>query len=150
MLLAGDVIFFCSSASEAQMAFKFNLGDRVVGNQTKAPFRDRSGTVSQRGPGRSEYCVRFDDRRIEWVSSHWIDGRQPCQRKKRPRCRDEAQIRVIPVGRPSGVGRSTESHQQPDSFLVSVSHRKAVGKLTVSNQVPDSRLDADRGLSEFA
>ena len=40
---------------------KFQIGDRVIAND-KAPgdYRRRSGTVTEIGPGKSEYGIRFD------------------------------------------------------------------------------------------
>ena len=56
---------------------KFEVGDRVRGN-AKAPgdYAERQGTVVERGPGRAEYGVRFDDGRTtepEHLNSWWLD-----------------------------------------------------------------------------
>ena len=58
---------------------KFNLGDRAIGEESgPASFRGRAGTIVERGPGKSEYGVKFDDGPTEYVDSSWIerlDGR---------------------------------------------------------------------------
>lgn len=53
--------------------FKFEAGDRVVGNDKKASFRDRKGTVKNHGPNKGEYLVLFDDGKEEYVNVGWID-----------------------------------------------------------------------------
>jgi hypothetical protein len=41
---------------------KFQVGDRVhVNNKAPADYRDRIGTVTELGPGESEYRVEFED-----------------------------------------------------------------------------------------
>lgn len=52
---------------------KFNVGDRVIGNDKKASFRGRKGTVVGYIREYSQYQVRFDDGRTETVYSWWID-----------------------------------------------------------------------------
>lgn len=53
---------------------KFNLGDRVAGKESApASFRRRAGTVIERGPGKGEYGVKFDDGVIEYVESSWME-----------------------------------------------------------------------------
>ena len=56
---------------------KFTLGERVVGNQKKASFRDRTGVIVECLPRSSEYGVRFDDHpeRVEYVISSWLQSR---------------------------------------------------------------------------
>jgi len=61
---------------------KFNMGDRVIGNDRKASFRDRKGTVIGYEPRTHEYLVRFDDGRNEYVNPSWLnrgvlEGRSP-------------------------------------------------------------------------
>lgn len=54
---------------------KFEVGDRAIGRE-KAPasFRGRAGKITEIGPGRAEYGVRFDDTKVvEYVMSWWID-----------------------------------------------------------------------------
>lgn len=51
---------------------KLIVGDRVIGNDKRASFRERKGTVLQHGP-QSQYLVEFDDGRKEWVNSEWLD-----------------------------------------------------------------------------
>lgn len=51
---------------------KFNIGDKVIGNEKKASFRDRKGTIVQYELG-SQYWVMFDDGRKECVDSRWLD-----------------------------------------------------------------------------
>jgi hypothetical protein len=54
--------------------FRFDVEDRVIGKPTgPASFRMRIGTVRERGPGKSEYGVHFDNGDTEWVQSHWIE-----------------------------------------------------------------------------
>ena len=53
--------------------FSFNPGQRVIGNDKKAAFRQREGTVVSYGPGRGEYLVRFDDGREEYVNTQWLE-----------------------------------------------------------------------------
>ncbi len=52
---------------------KFYIGEKVVGNDKRASFRDRRGIVLRYGPGKAEYLVRFDDGREEYVNSWWLD-----------------------------------------------------------------------------
>lgn len=54
---------------------KFLVGDRVVGKESApASFRGRIGTVVERGPGKSEYGIKFDDTgQVEHVESSWLD-----------------------------------------------------------------------------
>jgi transcriptional regulator with XRE-family HTH domain len=56
---------------------KFEAGDRVVGNDKKASFRDRKGTVKNYGPNKAEYLVLFDDGEEEYVNTEWIDRDNP-------------------------------------------------------------------------
>jgi len=61
---------------------KFNMGDMVIGNDKKASFRDRKGTVIGYEPRTHEYLVRFDDGRSEYVNPSWLnhgvkEGRSP-------------------------------------------------------------------------
>lgn len=50
---------------------KFNIGDKVIGNDKKASFRERKGIVVSYLKG--QYEVRFEDGRIEFVDSDWLD-----------------------------------------------------------------------------
>ena len=52
---------------------KFDMGDIVIGNDRKASFRDRKGTVIGYEPRTHEYLVRFDDGRNEYVNPSWLD-----------------------------------------------------------------------------
>jgi hypothetical protein len=52
---------------------KFNKGDRVIGNDKKASFRDRKGTIVNYEPRTHEYLVRFDDGRNEYVNPGWLN-----------------------------------------------------------------------------
>jgi hypothetical protein len=53
---------------------KFNLGDRAIGKESgPASFRRKVGTVVERGPGKSEYGVKFDDGPMEYVESSWME-----------------------------------------------------------------------------
>jgi hypothetical protein len=52
---------------------KFNMGDSVVGNDKKASFRDRMGTVIGYEPHTHEYIVHFDDGKIEHVNPAWLN-----------------------------------------------------------------------------
>jgi hypothetical protein len=52
---------------------KFNEGDRVIGNDNKASFRDRRGIVVKYVPHKGEYLVHFDDNRDEFVNTEWLD-----------------------------------------------------------------------------
>ncbi|MFC2021640.1 DNA methyltransferase [Chloroflexota bacterium] len=52
---------------------KFNMGDIVIGNDKKASFRDRKGTVIGYEPRTHEYLVRFDDGRNEYVNPSWLN-----------------------------------------------------------------------------
>jgi hypothetical protein len=51
---------------------KFNIGDKVIGNEKKASVRGRKGTIVQYESG-SQYWVLFDDGRKECVNSWWLD-----------------------------------------------------------------------------
>jgi hypothetical protein len=54
--------------------FGFDVEDRAIGRLTgPASFRLRIGTVRERGPGKSEYGIQFDNGVTEWVQSHWIE-----------------------------------------------------------------------------
>jgi hypothetical protein len=58
---------------------KFNVGDKVIGNEKKASFWGRKGTIVQYESG-SQYWVMFDDGRKECVYSWWLEkqsSRQP-------------------------------------------------------------------------
>lgn len=50
---------------------KFNIGDKVIGNDKKASFRERKGVVVSYLKG--QYKVRFEDDRTEYVDSEWLD-----------------------------------------------------------------------------
>jgi hypothetical protein len=55
--------------------WKFGLGSRVRAND-KAPgdCRGREGAVVERGPGKSEYGIRFDGQRdTVYLNSWWLD-----------------------------------------------------------------------------
>jgi site-specific DNA-methyltransferase (adenine-specific) len=52
---------------------KFNAGDRVIGNDKKASFRERPGAVIGYHRPTNEYLVHFDDGREEYVNPGWID-----------------------------------------------------------------------------
>jgi hypothetical protein len=54
---------------------KFEIHDRVVGNDKRASFRERTGIIVDWLPSSSEYGVRFDDRaqEVEYVYSVWLD-----------------------------------------------------------------------------
>jgi hypothetical protein len=45
---------------------KFNVGDKVIGNEKKATFRERKGTIVGCESG-SQYWVVFDDGRKECI-----------------------------------------------------------------------------------
>lgn len=54
---------------------KFEVGGRVWGKEEgPASFRGRVGIIVERGPGRGEYGVRFDDGRTEYVMSWWLEA----------------------------------------------------------------------------
>jgi len=67
---------------------KFNMGDIVIGNDKKASFRDRRGTVIGYKPRTHEYLVRFDDGRNEYVNPSWLNrgvrGAKPLLKKYFP------------------------------------------------------------------
>ncbi len=52
---------------------KFSIGDRVIGNNKKASFAGRKGSIVGYIPEYSQYTVRFDDGKMETVYSRWID-----------------------------------------------------------------------------
>jgi len=52
---------------------KFNIKDRVIGNDKKASFEGRKGTIVGYIPEYSQYQVLFDDGETETVYSWWID-----------------------------------------------------------------------------
>ncbi len=52
---------------------KFNMGDIVIGNNRKASFKGRKGTVTGYEPRTHEYLVHFDDGRDEYVNPSWLD-----------------------------------------------------------------------------
>ena len=54
--------------------FKFYPGERVIGNDKKAAYRERRGTVVKYGPGKGEYLVRFDEGREEYVNAEWLES----------------------------------------------------------------------------
>ena len=51
---------------------KFNIGDRVIGNDKKASFRDCGGTVVGYEPRTHEYLLRFDNGESEYVNPGWL------------------------------------------------------------------------------
>jgi hypothetical protein len=51
----------------------FHPGQRVIGNDKKAAYRQREGTVVKYGPGKGEYLVRFDDGREEYINTEWLE-----------------------------------------------------------------------------
>ena len=51
---------------------RFKVGGRVIGNDKKASFADREGTIVGYIPENSQYQVLFDDGRTETVYSWWI------------------------------------------------------------------------------
>lgn len=53
--------------------FKFYPGDRVIGNDKRADYRQCRGTAIKYGPGKGEYLVRFDDGREEYVNTEWLE-----------------------------------------------------------------------------
>lgn len=54
---------------------KFDIGDKVIGNQKKASFHGRKGKIV-RHESSSQYWVEFDDGQRECVYSWWLD-KQP-------------------------------------------------------------------------
>lgn len=54
---------------------KFDIGDKVVGNQKKASFHGQKGKII-RHESNSQYWVEFDDGKRESVYSWWLD-KQP-------------------------------------------------------------------------
>ena len=52
---------------------KFKIGDRVIGNNKKASFAGRKGTIVGYIGEYSQYQVLFDDGITETVYSWWID-----------------------------------------------------------------------------
>ncbi|HEV2380942.1 MAG TPA: hypothetical protein VG206_14270 [Terriglobia bacterium] len=58
---------------------KFEVGARVKANG-KAPgdYKGLDGTVAERGPGKSEYGVRFDGMTpVVYLDSPWLDAAPP-------------------------------------------------------------------------
>lgn len=62
-----------SNAQRAGRKPKFQIGDRVMANE-KAPmdYRGRLGTITQIGPGKSEYGVTFEHK-PGFMMSWWIE-----------------------------------------------------------------------------
>ena len=56
---------------------KFDIGSRVIGNDKKASFKDRRGTVVKYWTPTGEYLIRFDDGRDEYVNPRWLDSENP-------------------------------------------------------------------------
>jgi hypothetical protein len=52
---------------------KFNIGDKVIGNDKKASFRERKGVVVSYYQATHQYEVLFEDGRTEYVESNWLD-----------------------------------------------------------------------------
>ena len=53
---------------------KFNIGDMVIGNRTKADFYGKRGVVLGHTHNKSEYYVFFVYKnKVEAVNSWWID-----------------------------------------------------------------------------
>lgn len=52
---------------------KFEIGDRVIGNDKKGSFAGRKGTIVGYIQEYSQYQVLFDDGVTETVYSRWID-----------------------------------------------------------------------------
>lgn len=57
------------------MKRKFEIGSRVQGNDVRASFSTRPGTVLEYHDGTHEYLVRFDDGRDEYVPAHWLEAK---------------------------------------------------------------------------
>ena len=55
---------------------KFDVGDKVIGNEKKASFHGRKGTIVQY-ESQSQYWVMFDDGRKECVHSWWLQKASP-------------------------------------------------------------------------
>ncbi len=53
--------------------FNFFPGQRVIGSDKKAAYRQRQGTVVKYGIGKGEYLVQFDDGREEYVNTGWLE-----------------------------------------------------------------------------
>jgi len=53
--------------------FSFFPGQRVIGSDKKAAYRQRQGTVVKYGIGKGEYLVQFDDGRKEYVNTGWLE-----------------------------------------------------------------------------
>jgi len=51
---------------------KFDIGDKVIGNQKKGSFYGRKGKIVQYESG-SQYWVAFDDGQKECVYSWWLE-----------------------------------------------------------------------------
>ncbi len=52
---------------------KFNIGDKVIGNDKKASYAERKGVVIGYNRITHEYQVRFEDGKIEYVNPSWLD-----------------------------------------------------------------------------
>lgn len=55
---------------------KFNIGDKVIGNDKKGSFAERKGMIIGYNKMTHEYQVRFDNGEIEYVNSGWLDKLQ--------------------------------------------------------------------------
>lgn len=54
--------------------FSFYPGQRVIGNDKKAAYYQRRGTVVKYGPGKGEYLVQFDEGSDEYVNTEWLES----------------------------------------------------------------------------
>ena len=71
----GPLVTGISQPLRGKRRTKFAVGDRVRAN-SKGPsdYRGRVGEVTEYGPGRAEYGVRFDgDAETSYVNSWWLD-----------------------------------------------------------------------------
>ena len=58
--------------TKGQSRHKFHTGDRVRGNDEKASFREKPGTIIKYGPSKGEYLVHFDDGEDHYVNTEWL------------------------------------------------------------------------------
>jgi len=52
---------------------KFNMGDKIIGNNKKADYWDKKGIVIGYNRATSEYQIRLENGEAHYVSPRWFD-----------------------------------------------------------------------------
>jgi hypothetical protein len=52
---------------------KFNVGDKIIGNNKKADYWDKKGVVIGYNQATGEYQIRLENGEVHYVSPRWFD-----------------------------------------------------------------------------